>query len=106
MVRQIILTGFVVFLPIGARAQGRGMMGPVCHAVAVAPRVVVQAWHGGTRQAMPAGRIVTKAGAARPKTGAPVPPSTHREPTPTRLTTTSLNLRSHISSDPALGSGS
>src|SRR6266478_881818 len=42
MVRQIILAGFVVFLPAGVQAQGRGMMPPVSHAVAVGPRVVMQ----------------------------------------------------------------
>src|SRR5258708_3938975 len=103
MVRQIILTGFVVFLPIGARAQGRGMMGPVSHAVAVAPRVVVQAWHGGTMQAMPAGRIVTKGGAVRPKTGVPVVRSTQRVTTRRRFESEDINRRSDCSSAPGFG---
>src|SRR5260370_8216943 len=103
MVRQIILTGFVVFRPMGAGAQGRGMMGPFSHAVAVAPRVVVQAWHGGTTQAMPAGRIVTKGGAVRPKTGGPVVRSTQRVTTRRRFESEDINRRSDCSSEPGFG---
>ena|SRR6266550_986777 len=43
MVRQIILAGFVVFLPAGLGAQGRGAM--PSHAVNVAPRAVMPAPH-------------------------------------------------------------
>src|SRR2546429_1021312 len=63
MVRQIILTGFVVFLPAGAQAQGRGGMPQVSHAVGVAPRVVRPAPHAGIAQAMPGTRTVARGGA-------------------------------------------
>src|SRR5437899_12770144 len=84
MVRQIILASFVVVLPAGAQAQGRGMMPPVSHSVAVAPRVVVLASHAGTMQAIPATRIVMRGGAVRPNTGMPVVRSTQRPVTTRR----------------------
>src|SRR6267378_2085721 len=70
MVRQIILAGLVVFLPAGAQAQGRGGMPAVSHTVGVAPRVVMQAPHAGTAQAMPGTRTVTRGGAVRPRAAA------------------------------------
>lgn len=78
MVRQIILASFVVFLPAGVQAQGRGMMLPVSRAAAVAPRVGVPAQHAGTVQAMPGTRVVVRGGVVRPKTGMPVVRSTQR----------------------------
>src|SRR2546429_2476545 len=71
MVRQIILTGFVVFLPAGAQAQGRGGMPQVSHAVGVAPRVVRPAPHAGIAQAMPGTRTVARGGAVGPRTATP-----------------------------------
>src|SRR5258708_31277721 len=76
MVRQIILTGFVVFLPAGAQAQGRGGMPSVSHSVGVAPGVGMQAPHAGIAQAMPGTRAVSRGGAVRPRTAAPAVRST------------------------------
>src|SRR5947207_13912963 len=84
MVRQIILTGFVVFLPAGAQAQGRGGMPQVSHAVGVAPRVVRQAPHAGIAQAMPGTRTVTRGGAVRPRTAGPEGRSMGPQNTPRR----------------------
>src|SRR6266576_4115019 len=68
MVRQIILAGFVVFLPAGLGAQGRGAMPSVSHAVNVAPRAVMPAPHGMTAQAVAGTRTVMSGGALRQKT--------------------------------------
>src|SRR3989442_4617374 len=104
MVRQIILASFVVVLPAGTQAQGRGMMPPVSHSVAVAPRVVVQASHAGTMQAIPATRIVMRGGAVRPKTGMPVVRSTQRPVTTRRrFENEDINRRSDCSSAPGFG---
>ena len=104
MVRQIILASFVVVLPAGAQAQGRGMMPPVSHAVAAAPRVVMQASHAGTTQAMPATRIVMRGGAVRLKTGVPVVRSTQRAVTMRRrFEDEDINRRSDCSSAPGFG---
>ena len=104
MVRQIILTGVVVFLPVGAQAQGHGMMPPVSHAVAVAPRVVTQAPHAGTTQAMPMARVVVRGGAVRPKTGTPMARGT--QPVVTRrrrFENEDINRRSDCNSAPGFG---
>jgi hypothetical protein len=102
MVRQIILAGFVVFLPTGVRAQGRGMMPPVSHAVAVAPRMVMQVPHSGTAMAMPGARIVVRGGTARPRMpGVRItsgPASTRR-----RLVVGETNFRADCNSAPGLG---
>src|SRR5258708_26970968 len=71
MVRQIILAGFVVFLPVGVQAQGRGAMRPASHAVGVAPRAVTQAPRARTAQTMPGTRTVQRGGAARPRPAVP-----------------------------------
>ena len=71
MVRQIILAGFVVFLPAGLGAQGRGAMPSVSRAVTVAPRAVVPAPHAMTAQAVAGTRTVVSGGALRPKTVVP-----------------------------------
>src|SRR5260370_41113119 len=71
MIRQIILAGFVVFLPAGVQAQGRGAMRAASHAVGVAPRAVTQAPRAGTAQAMPGARTVPRGGAVRPRLAAP-----------------------------------
>src|SRR5467141_3877892 len=105
MVRQIILASFVVFLPAGAQAQGRGMMPPVSHAVGVAPRAVMQAPpHVGISHAMPAPRIVVRGGGVRPKTGTAAIRGT-RGPANTRrrFEDEDSNFRSDCSSAPGLG---
>ena len=104
MVRQVILTGFVVFLPAGAQAQGRGGMPPVSHSVGVAPRVVTQAPHAGTAQAMPGTRTVTRGGAVRPRTAASAVRSTRPQiTTRRRFDGEDSRLRSDCSSAPGLG---
>src|SRR5712692_7491001 len=104
MVRQIILAGFAVILPAGVHAQGRGMMPPVSHAVAVAPRIVVQASHAGTTQAAPATRIVMRGGAVQPKTGMSVIRSTRRPTTMRRrFEDEDTNRRSDCNSAPGFG---
>ncbi len=104
MVRQIILASFVVFLPAGAQAQGRGMMPPVSHAVGVAPRVVVQAPRLGTAHAMPAPRIVVRGGGVRPKTGTAAIRGTRRPLSERRrFEDEDSNFRSDCSSAPGLG---
>src|SRR5947209_11486887 len=104
MVRQIILTGVVVFLPVGAQAQGHGMMPPVSHAVAVAPRVVTQAPHAGTTQAMPVARVVVRGGAVRPKTGTPMARGTQQVVTRRRrFENEDINPRSDCNSAPGFG---
>ena len=101
MVRQIILTGFVVFLPAGAQAQGRGGMPSVAHSVGVAPRVVMQAPHAGIAQAMPGTRTVTRGGAVRPRTA--VRSTRPQNTTRRRLDGEDGGLRSDCSSAPGLG---
>src|SRR6267143_1465008 len=104
MVRQIILTGFVVFLPAGAHAQGRGGMPPVSHSVGVAPRAVTQAPHAGTAQAMPGTRTVPRGGAVRPRAAAPAVRSTRpQNTTRRRFDGEDHGLRSDCSSAPGLG---
>jgi hypothetical protein len=104
MVRQIILAGFVVFLPVGAQAQGRGGMPAVSHAVGVAPRVVTQAPHAGTAQVMPGTRTVPRGGAVRPRTAAPAVRSTRpQNTTRRRFDGEDGRLRSDCNSAPGLG---
>ncbi len=104
MVRQVILTGFVVFLPAGAQAQGRGGMPPVSHSVGVAPRVVTQAPHAGTAQAMPGTRTVTRGGAVRPRAAASAVRSTRPQiTTRRRFDGEDRRLRWDCSSVPGLG---
>ncbi|SRR5258708_3916303 len=104
MVRQIILVSFAVFLPEAVQAQGRGVMPPVSHVVAVAPRVVMQAPRAGTAQFMPAARIGTRGGAVRPKTRTPMARSTQRVATTRRrFEDEDINRRPDCSSAPGLG---
>src|SRR6266436_6997698 len=104
MVRQMILAGFVVFLPTGVRAQARGMMAPASRSVAVAPRVVLQAPRAGTAQLMPGARVVVRSGGTRPRTGTPTaritpgPVSTRR-----RAVANNRGLRPDCNSAPGLG---
>ena len=103
MVRQIILASVVVFLPVGAHAQGRAMM-PVSHAVAVTPRTVMQAPHAGTAQAMPVTRIAIRGGVARPKTGTPIARSTQQVlSSRRRFENEDINPRSDCNSAPGFG---
>src|SRR6266852_1551702 len=104
MVRQIILAGFVVFLPAGVQAQGRGMMPPVSHAVAVGPRVVMQAPRVGTAQVMPGTRTVSRGGVVRPRTAIPAARNTRRQVTTRRRFADEDNrFRPDCSSAPGLG---
>jgi hypothetical protein len=105
MVRQIILAGFVIFLPAGTQAQGRGGMPAVSHTVGVAPRVVTQAPHAGTAQSMPGTRTVPRGGAVRPRTGAPpgVRSTRPQNTTRRRFDGEDGRLRSDCSSAPGLG---
>src|ERR1700674_58285 len=104
MVRQIILAGFVVFLPAGAQEQVRGGMTPVSHTVGVAPRVVTQAPHAGTAQARPGTRTATRGGAVRPRTAAPAVRTTRPQiTTRRRFDGEDGRLRSDCSSAPGLG---
>lgn len=72
MVRQILLAGLVVLLPVGLRAQGRGVMAPVSHAGAMAPRTVMSAPHAVPVRTMPGPRVVARGGTVRPRMGTPV----------------------------------
>src|SRR6266436_2630683 len=102
MVRQIILTGVVLFLPVGAQAQGHGMMPPVSHAVA--PRVVTQAPHAGTMQAMPVARVGVRGGAVRPKTGTPIARTTQQAVNRRRrFENEDINRRTDCNSAPGFG---
>src|SRR5712692_4084164 len=104
MVRQIILTGVAIFLPVGVQAQGRGMMPSASHAIAVAPRGVMQAPHAGTMQAMPAARVVVRGGGLRPKTGTPIARGTQRVVTTRRrFENEDINRRSDCNSAPGFG---
>src|SRR5260370_872913 len=104
MVRQIILTGVAILLPVGAQAQGHGMMPQVSHAIAVAPRGVMQAPHAGTAQVMPAARIGIRGGVVRPKTGTPMARGTQRVVTPRRrFENEDINRRSDCNSAPGFG---
>ena len=104
MVRQIILAGFVVFLPAGVQAQGHRMMPAVSHPVAVAPRMVMQAPHAGTAQAMPGTRMVMSGGRVRARTVVPVARSTRRQVTiRRRIEDEDINLRPGCNSAPGLG---
>jgi hypothetical protein len=104
MFRQIILAGFVVLLPVGVKAQGRGTMPPVSHAVAVGPRVVMQAPHSGTAQVMPGTRAAMRGGAVRPKTGTVGVRSTRRQVTTRRrFEDENVGLRPDCSSAPGFG---
>src|SRR5258708_5275674 len=104
MVRQIRLTGGAILLPVGAQAQGQGMMPQVSHAIAVAPRGVMQAPHAGTMQAMPAARIGIRGGGVRPKTETPIARGTQRVVTPRRrFENEDINRRSDCNSAPGFG---
>ena len=91
MVRQIVLAGLVAFLPSGVQAQARGMIAPapVSRGVAVAPRVVMQAPHAGTVQAITGTRVVARSVGTRPRAGA----------TAARITTGPVSTRRHVAFD-------
>jgi hypothetical protein len=79
MVRQMILAGFVVFLPAGLQGQGRGMMASVPRAAAVGPRMVMPARSAAAVRAMPAVRTGARSGTVRPRTTAPTARSTRTQ---------------------------
>ena len=104
MFRQIILAGFVVLLPAGVNAQRRGATLPAFHPAAVGPRVVMQAPHPRTAQALPGTRMVMRVGAVRPRTGAPAVRSTRPQVTTRRrIEDEDINLRPGCNSAPGLG---
>jgi hypothetical protein len=104
MVRQIILVGFVVFLPAEVQAQGRGMMPPVSHTAAVAPRVVMQAPHATTAQPVPGARMAARSGVPHVRTGTLVAPSTRRQVTTRRrVDGENISVRPDCNSAPGLG---
>ncbi len=78
MVRQMILAGFVVFLPAGMHGQGRGMMASIPRA-AVGPRVAMPAPNVGAVRAMPVARTGVRGGTARLRTVAPTVRSTRSQ---------------------------
>ena len=84
MVRQIILAGFVVFLPVGVQAQGRGAMPSVSHAARVAPRVAMSAPHAAPSQIVAVPRTVARGGTVRPRTTMPMVRNTRRPVTTQR----------------------
>ena len=104
MVRQIIVTGLVVFLPTSVLAQGRGMMPSAPHAVAVAPRGTMPVSHGGMAPVAPAMRIVARGGGARPRAGTPIARNGQR-PIGTRRHNRAdeIGLRADCGSAPGLG---
>ena len=104
MVRQIIVAGFVVFLPAGLGAQGRGAMPSVSRAVHVAPRAVMPAPQAMTAHVVAGTRTAMNGGALRPKTV--VPGVRGRRPqlsTQRPIDEQSIGLRSDCSSAPGLG---
>ncbi len=104
MVRQIILAGFVVFLPVGIQAQGRGMMHPVSHSFAVAPRVAMAAPRAGSAQAMPGPGTVMRVGTMRPRTAPSAMRSTRRSTSARRrIDEDNVRLRPDCNSAPGLG---
>jgi hypothetical protein len=103
MVRQIILASFVVILPAGVQAQGRGMAMPVAHAVGVAPRMVAQVPHAGTAPAMPAPHVTVRGGASRPRTAMPVARGTRRVSSPTHFANNEIGRRTNCTSAPGFG---
>ena len=103
MVRRMILAGFVVLLPTGVQAQGRGAMPPVFHAAAVAPRAVVAAPHTVVGQAIPGTRGVVRNGAPRPRTALPIPGNTRRAGTTTHFANNHMGVRTNCTSSPGLG---
>ncbi len=101
MVRKIILAGFVVFLPIGVQAQGRGAMPPVFHAAAVAPHAMVSPSHAVVAQGMPGTRGVVRSGMPRP--GTPIARNTRRVNNPSHFGNHQTGLRASCSSAPGFG---
>jgi hypothetical protein len=103
MVRNIILAGFTVLLPIGVQAQGRGMAAPVFHSGAVAPRVVAQAPHAGAIVAVPGPRAVVRGGVPRSHVGMPVQRDTRQVHSRARIAGNEFGMRSDCGSAPGFG---
>jgi hypothetical protein len=106
MVRQIIFAGFVVILPAGVHAQGRGGMATGAHSFTAAPRVGVgvQAPRTGSAQAMSGTRTVSRGGVARARTAIPATRSTRPQVTTRRRNDNdAIGHRSGCSSAPGFG---
>jgi hypothetical protein len=102
MVRKIILAGFVVFLPTGVQAQGRGAPPPVFHSVAAAPRAVASVPHVGIAAA-PGPRVIVRSGVPRSRVAMPIPRNTRRVTTRNRNADNEFGMRSDCSSAPGFG---
>jgi hypothetical protein len=103
MVRKIILVGFLVFLPIGVQAQGRGAMPPVFRTAGVAPRAIVSPSHAVIAQGGPGTRGVVRSGTPRPRTGLPVTRNTRRIGTTARFANNQMGFRTNCASAPGFG---
>ncbi len=103
MVRHIILAGFVVLLPAGIQAQGRGGMASFSHAGAVAPRMVMPTARAGISQTVSGTRPVVRTGAPRLRAGMPVTRSTRRTGTRSRFAENDFARRRNCNSAPGLG---
>lgn len=101
MVRQIILASFVVFLPVGLQAQGRGMAMPVSRGISAAPRAMIA--HAGSVHGMPGPRVSVRTGAPRSRMAIPVPRGTRRVSTPSRFTNNQIGVRPNCRPAPGLG---
>ena len=102
MVRQIILAGFVVMLPVRVHAQGRGAMVAVPRA-AVAPQVAAPASHAGSSQAMLAARVLVKPGVPRVRGTLPVVRSTRPVGTRVHFANNRTGNRPDCGSAPGFG---
>jgi hypothetical protein len=104
MVRQIILAGFVVLLPAGVQAQGRGAMRAASHAVGIAPRAVTQAPRAGTAPAMRGMRTMPRGGAVRSRPAVPGVRSTRPQiTTQRRIGEGDMRFRPGCGSAPGFG---
>jgi hypothetical protein len=103
MVRHIIFAGLVIILPAGLQAQGRGAMPAVSHAMAVAPRAVVPAPHGGTATVVSGPRGVVRSGTPHPRTGLPVPRNSRQAGTRSRFADNEFGHRAGCGTAPGFG---
>ena len=103
MVRHIILAALVVFLPVGVQAQGRGAIPPISRGAVVVPRAVVPSPHAGTATAVPGPRMIVRSGTPRPRGAMPIPRSTRRVTTRSRIAENEFGMRSDCSSAPGFG---
>jgi len=103
MVRQIILASFVVILPAGLQAQGRGMAMPVSRAVSAAPRAGAPVAHVGSARTMVATRVSVRGGAVRSRTATPIVRGTRRVSAPSRFANNRIGVRPNCRPAPGLG---